>query len=45
MMAYNFIFLFNNTIYFSFRSDEEDSNQKYSRMEDDNIQDKERFAR
>jgi len=28
-----------------FRSDEEDSNQKYSRMEDDNIQDKERFAR
>ncbi|XP_026816126.1 aryl hydrocarbon receptor nuclear translocator homolog isoform X2 [Rhopalosiphum maidis] len=27
------------------RSDEEDSSQKYSRMEDDNIQDKERFAR
>ncbi|KAF0768330.1 aryl hydrocarbon receptor nuclear translocator isoform X3 [Aphis craccivora] len=25
-------------------SDEEDSSQKYSRMEDDNIQDKERFA-
>jgi len=30
---------------FYFRSDEEDSSQKYSRMEDDNIQDKERFAR
>lgn len=40
------IFYHNFFTIFYYRSDEEDpSGNKYSRMEDENIQDKERFAR
>lgn len=46
-MLENLIIFYNLFLYFfTYRSDEEDpSGNKYNRMDDDNIQDKERFAR